>query len=55
MPVYNFTGDVVGALGISGPVWRMSDQMLQSRAKAVKAAANRLSSEFGASSFAKPA
>ncbi len=55
VPVYNFTGDVVGALGISGPVWRMSDQMLQSRAKAVKAAANRLSSEFGASSFAKPA
>ena len=55
VPVYNFTGDVVGALGISGPVWRMSDQMLQSRAKAVKAAANRLSAEFGASSFAKPA
>src|SRR5258708_5345632 len=55
VPVYNFTGDVVGALGISGPIWRMSYQMLQSRAKAVKAAANRLSSEFGASSFAKPA
>jgi hypothetical protein len=28
--------------------------LLQSRAKAVKAAANRLSSEFGANSFAKP-
>lgn len=54
VPVYNFTGDVVGALGISGPVWRMTDQILQSRAKAVKAAANRLSAEFGASSFAKP-
>src|SRR6266704_2154685 len=25
VPVYNFTGDVVGALGISGPVWRMTD------------------------------
>jgi IclR family KDG regulon transcriptional repressor len=54
VPVYNFTGDVVGALGISGPVWRMSDQVLQSRAKAVKVAAGRLSAEFGANSFAKP-
>src|SRR6202012_2744731 len=54
VPVYNFTGDVVGALGISGPIWRMTDQVLQSRAKIVKAAANRLSGEFGAHSFAKP-
>jgi IclR family transcriptional regulator, KDG regulon repressor len=54
VPVYNFTGDVVGALGISGPVWRMTDQLLQSRAKSVKVAANRLSNEFGASHFAKP-
>jgi IclR family transcriptional regulator, KDG regulon repressor len=54
VPVYNFTGDVVGALGISSPVWRMSDQVLQSRAKAVKVAAGRLSAEFGANSFAKP-
>jgi len=54
VPVYNFTGDVVGALGISGPIWRMTDQMIQSRAKIVKAAANRLSAEFGAASFTKP-
>jgi len=54
VPVYNFTGDVVGALGISAPVWRMSDHVLQSRAKAVKAAAGRLSAEFGASRIAKP-
>jgi len=54
VPVYNFTGDVVGALGISGPIWRMSEQVMQSRAKSVKAAANRLSAEFGAQSFAKP-
>jgi len=53
VPVYNFTGDVVGALGISGPVWRMSDQALQSRAKSVKAAAKRLSAEFGVNSVAK--
>jgi DNA-binding IclR family transcriptional regulator len=54
VPVYNFTGDVVGALGVSGPIWRMTDQMLQSRARAVKAAAGQLSAEFGAHSFAKP-
>ena len=45
--------DVIGALGISGPIWRMSDQALQSRAKTVRAAANRLSAEFGASDAAK--
>ena len=54
VPVYNFTGDVVGALGVSGPIWRMTDQLLQNRAKSVKAAASRLSNDFGASSFAKP-
>ena len=36
VPVYNFTGDVIGALGISGPIWRMSDQVLKSRAKQVQ-------------------
>jgi DNA-binding IclR family transcriptional regulator len=54
VPVYNFTGDVIGALGISGPIWRMSDPVLKSRAKLVQAAAQRLSAEFGASSAAKP-
>jgi DNA-binding IclR family transcriptional regulator len=54
VPVYNFTGDVVGALGISGPIWRMTDQVMSARAKLMKAAANRLSAEFGAHSFAKP-
>src|SRR3954453_2807434 len=48
VPVYNFTGDVIGALGISGPIWRMSDPVLKSRAKLVQAAATRLSAEFGA-------
>jgi IclR family KDG regulon transcriptional repressor len=54
VPVYNFTGDIVGALGVSGPIWRMTDQLIQSRVKSVRAAASRLSGEFGASSFAKP-
>jgi IclR family KDG regulon transcriptional repressor len=46
VPVTNFTGQTIGALGISGPIWRMSD--LKGRAKIVQAAAIRLSAEFGA-------
>ena len=53
VPVYNFTGEVIGALGISGPIWRMTDQVLQSRAKLVQTAAGRLSAEFGARDLAK--
>lgn len=48
VPVKNFTGKVVGALGISGPVWRLSNQAIKSRAKIVQEAAARLSTEFGA-------
>jgi DNA-binding IclR family transcriptional regulator len=53
VPVYNFTGDVIGALGISGPIWRMSDQLLKSSAKLVQTAAHRLSAEIGAPDTAK--
>jgi IclR family transcriptional regulator, KDG regulon repressor len=48
VPVRDFTGQTVGALGISGPIWRLSMQALQARAKIVQAAADRLSAEFGA-------
>jgi DNA-binding IclR family transcriptional regulator len=48
VPVKDFTGQIVGALGISGPIWRLSIQTLQSRAKVVQAAAEALSAEFGA-------
>ena len=48
VPVKDFTGQVIGALGISGPIWRLSKEALQSRAKIVQAAATRLSAEFGA-------
>jgi IclR family transcriptional regulator, KDG regulon repressor len=50
VPVKDFTGQIIGALGISGPVWRLSIQALQGRAKIVQAAADRLSAEFGAKS-----
>lgn len=48
VPVADFTGKIVGALGISGPVWRLSRQLLQSQAKIVQATAARLGREFGA-------
>lgn len=47
VPVRDFAGQIVGAVGISGPIWRLNIQSLQSRAQAVQAAAQRLSSEFG--------
>jgi DNA-binding IclR family transcriptional regulator len=53
VPVTNFTGEIVGALGISAPIWRVSNQELQSCAKVVQAAATRLSAEFGAKGVAK--
>jgi len=48
VPVTDFTGQVVGALGISGPIWRLSNQGLHSSAQIVQAAAARLSLEYGA-------
>jgi DNA-binding IclR family transcriptional regulator len=53
MPVRDFSGQVVGAIGISGPVWRLSFQALQSRAKALAAAAAELSSALGAAGEAR--
>ena len=51
VPVRDFTGQIIGALGISGPVWRLSIQALQSRAKMLQGAAGRLSADFGAKDF----
>ena len=53
VPVSDFTGQVVGALGISGPIWRLSNQALHNSAQIVQTAANRLSVEFGAKDAAK--
>jgi DNA-binding IclR family transcriptional regulator len=43
---------VIGALGISGPIWRLSNQALHNSAQIVQGAAARLSREFGAKSAA---
>jgi DNA-binding IclR family transcriptional regulator len=48
VPVKDFTGQIIGALGISGPIWRMTKEDLHNRAKIVQAAAERLSASFGA-------
>jgi IclR family KDG regulon transcriptional repressor len=47
VPVHDFTGQVAGALGISGPIWRLSIPVLQKQTELVKAAARRLSAELG--------
>jgi DNA-binding IclR family transcriptional regulator len=47
VPVRDFSGQIIGAIGISGPVWRLSIEALQKRARVVRAAADRLSAEFG--------
>jgi DNA-binding IclR family transcriptional regulator len=52
VPVRDFSGQIIGALGISGPVWRLSIQALQSRAKMLQSAADRLSADFGAKAAA---
>jgi DNA-binding IclR family transcriptional regulator len=48
VPVTDFTGQFIGALGISGPIWRLSNQAIKDRTKIVQTFANRLSEEFGA-------
>ena len=47
LPVRDFSGQVTGAIGISGPVWRLSIEALQKRARGVRAAAEALSADFG--------
>ena len=47
LPVRDFSGQIIGAIGISGPVWRLSIEALHKRTRGVRAAADRLSAEFG--------
>ena len=47
VPVRDFTGRVAGAIGISGPMWRLSLQALQEKSKFVREAAVDLSAELG--------
>jgi DNA-binding IclR family transcriptional regulator len=47
VPVRDFTGRVAGAIGMSGPMWRLSLQALQEKSKHVREAAVELSAELG--------
>jgi IclR family transcriptional regulator, KDG regulon repressor len=55
LPVRDFSGQVIGAIGVSGPIWRLSIEALQKRARQVRVAADRLSAEFGYSGDIKAA
>lgn len=47
VPVYNFTNQVIGSLGISGPGWRLSIQALHKNTITLQQAADHLSSALG--------
>jgi IclR family acetate operon transcriptional repressor len=47
-PVRNFTGRVVAAVGISGPLWRMTPDTLPALIETVKRAAGLISAQLGA-------
>jgi IclR family transcriptional regulator, KDG regulon repressor len=47
VPVRDFTGEAIAAIGISGPVWRLNLQALQKLSAQVVEAAERLSVELG--------
>jgi IclR family acetate operon transcriptional repressor len=48
VPVYDFAGRCVAAMGVSGPVWRMSEDIIPQRIEELKAAAATLSKALGA-------
>ena len=52
VPVRDFTGQIAGALGISGPIWRQTGRGQNAKAKMLQAAADRLSAAFGTQSAA---
>jgi DNA-binding IclR family transcriptional regulator len=47
--VHGFSGRVVAAIGISGPIWRLSIQTVQDKGKIVREAAAALSAIYGGS------
>jgi len=51
LPVRDFAGRCVGAIGISGPVWRMSDAAMAEKLDPLRAAAEALSARLGFAGF----
>jgi len=46
-PIYDFTGQAVGAVGVSGPIWRMNLQRMDLITQRVRTTAAELSEELG--------
>lgn len=46
-PVHDFRGQITGAVGASGPIWRMTLQRLEEIAQQVRTAASDISRELG--------
>ena len=55
VPVYDFAGRVAGTIGISGPIWRLSLQSLQDKARQARVSAADLSTGLGFRKRAEPA
>jgi DNA-binding IclR family transcriptional regulator len=51
--VRDFTGQAIGVIGVSGPVWRLSLQSLHAAAEQVRQAAAALSAELGHQALAE--
>jgi IclR family KDG regulon transcriptional repressor len=47
VPVHDYAGRTAGALGISGPMWRLSLHALNDKAKIVRESATEMSAELG--------
>ena len=47
VPVWDFTSNVAGALGISGPIWRLALHTLEGKAAHLRTVAEKLSRELG--------
>jgi DNA-binding IclR family transcriptional regulator len=47
MPVRDFSGKTVGAIGLSAPLWRMGDDVRPAKAALLREAAHRLSEKLG--------
>ena len=47
VPVYNFAGQVIAALGVSGPAWRLKLQVVGDKASQLRETARKLSAALG--------
>lgn len=54
VPVRDFSGRCIAAMGISGPVWRLPPRTLKEKTRRLRAAAAELSAGLGSGEFARP-